>query len=68
MSEKRAARLDRIRLMAEPSPQFDRIVRLPVDDLWWLLDQIPEEWPCPNPDDPTGCYCQTISENHLEGA
>ena len=51
--------------------QLERAVRhrfyLAAEDIEWLLEQIPEEWPCPDPDDPAGCYCPTRSGQHLEG-
>ena len=60
MTESREDRLSRIRAAV------DDVRAIPPTDAAWLLEQIPEEWPCPNPDDPSGCYCP--GDGHLEGA
>ena len=78
MAESRTERLARIQAYADSGYQYRRrmsartpeggTVYVAAEDVAWLLEQIPEEWPCPNPDDPAGCWCPTRSGEHLEGA
>ena len=78
MAESRAERLARLQAYVEghkfyPSTTSARTpagqtIYLTGGDVAWLLEQVPEEWPGPNPDDPAGCWCPTRSGQHLEGA
>lgn len=65
MSESRSERLSRIRAALSARQTWGR-PKVDDEDVAWLLLQVPTEWPCPNPDDPGGCYCPI--DEHLEGA